>query len=85
MVWARHVDQRIQIHAVEGRCEGILLPTPRGSKGFGYDPIFVPTTANESQKTFAELTAAQKNEVSHRAQAVRMLASVINSKMKEQT
>ncbi|MDR9446658.1 MAG: non-canonical purine NTP pyrophosphatase [Balneolaceae bacterium] len=85
MVWARHVDQRIQIHAVEGRCEGVLLLTPRGSKGFGYDPIFVPTTANESQKTFAELTATQKNEVSHRAQAVRMLASVIKSKIHEQS
>lgn len=85
MVWARHVDQWIQIHAVEGRCEGVLIPTPRGSKGFGYDPIFVPNTATESQKTFAELTASQKNEVSHRAQAVQMLVSVMKSNMNEQT
>ncbi|HBD42886.1 MAG TPA: non-canonical purine NTP pyrophosphatase [Bacteroidetes bacterium] len=77
MVLARHVDQRIQIHAVEGRCEGVLVPTPRGAKGFGYDPIFVPNTPAESHKTFAELKPDQKNEVSHRARAVQMLVSVI--------
>jgi XTP/dITP diphosphohydrolase len=50
-----------------GRCHGILLEAPRGHGGFGYDPLFyVP----EEGKTFAELGAAVKNTISHRAAAM---------------
>jgi XTP/dITP diphosphohydrolase len=51
----------------EGTCEGAIIFEPRGSGGFGYDPLFVP---DGFQKTFAELTDAIKNEMSHRARAL---------------
>ena len=54
----------------EGAIEGVIVPSPRGSSGFGYDPIFQP---NGFAKTFAELSAAEKNQISHRAQALRLL------------
>ncbi len=50
----------------EGRCEGRLLAEPAGAGGFGYDPLFVP--AGES-RSFAELSEAEKNRISHRARA----------------
>jgi len=56
---------------VEGRVEGTLLRSPRGEGGFGYDPIFVPT--GESRTT-AEMTAAEKDAISHRGKALRALA-----------
>ena len=46
---------------------GRIVPTPRGSNGFGYDPIFFYSPLS---KTFAELTLAEKNRISHRAQAL---------------
>lgn len=52
--------------AVEGICPGEILPNIQGSGGFGYDPIFyVP----EYQQTFAEMTPALKNQISHRGRA----------------
>jgi XTP/dITP diphosphohydrolase len=53
-------------HNFIGRCDGRLLTTPRGSAGFGYDPIFVP---DDNHLTFAELGEAVKNGISHRARA----------------
>jgi XTP/dITP diphosphohydrolase len=57
--------------SAEGVCEGHLLSTPRGSGGFGYDPIFVPAGWDE---TMAELTPQQKDRISHRGRAFRALA-----------
>ncbi len=49
-----------------GECRGVIIDTPRGSNGFGYDPIFfIP----ELGKTMAELTLEEKNKISHRARA----------------
>jgi XTP/dITP diphosphohydrolase len=59
---------------VEGRCEGTLTRTPRGSGGFGYDPLFVVDGAD---KTMAELTEAEKNTLSHRARAFTALRPVL--------
>jgi XTP/dITP diphosphohydrolase len=57
----------------EGRIEGELVDPPRGSGGFGYDPMFVP----EGQgRTFGEMTAAEKQERSHRARALRRLLAM---------
>jgi XTP/dITP diphosphohydrolase len=56
---------------VEGRLEGSLLRAPRGSGGFGYDPIFVPS--GESRTT-AELAPQDKDAISHRGRAFRALA-----------
>ena len=54
--------------AFDGTCEGTLLQAPSGSGGFGYDPVFVPTGY---QTSFGELPATVKNEISHRAKAMR--------------
>ena len=59
----------------EGLVEGQIADQPRGSHGFGYDPIFVPTGF---QRTFGELKSAEKNQLSHRARALEKLrASLI--------
>lgn len=50
-----------------GVCEGRIISAPRGSGGFGYDPIFVPTGY---EQTFAELGPETKNQISHRARAL---------------
>ncbi|GGH83674.1 XTP/dITP diphosphohydrolase [Pullulanibacillus pueri] len=58
---------------VSGECQGIITEKPSGSSGFGYDPIFyVP----EYKKTFAEISAEEKNEISHRAQAMKKLKDI---------
>jgi XTP/dITP diphosphohydrolase len=54
----------------EGVVEGQIADQPRGSHGFGYDPIFVPTGF---QRTFGELEPAEKNQLSHRARALEKL------------
>lgn len=55
---------------VEGECKGEVLAIPRGEDGFGYDPLFyVP----EAKKTFAEMTTAEKNKISHRGKAIKKL------------
>ena len=60
----------------EGTCEGVILDTPRGSGGFGYDPVFfVPGL----DRTFAELAASDKNRMSHRAQACERLRADLMS------
>ena len=51
----------------EGRSDGRLVDTPRGARGFGYDPIFVP---QGETRTFAEMTAAEKHAISHRRRAL---------------
>lgn len=53
-------------HIFEGRIDGMLTFPPRGQHGFGYDPIFIPDGYNES---FAQIDAAEKNRISHRARA----------------
>ena len=52
---------------MEGVCAGTLASAPRGTLGFGYDPLFVPDGYTQ---TFAELDAEAKNRLSHRAQAL---------------
>jgi len=61
-------------HLVEGACEGRILVSPRGSGGFGYDPLFL---VEGHEKTMAELDDAAKNEVSHRGRAFQALRLVL--------
>ncbi len=69
------IDEDGAEHVFEARCEGRLLDERRGSGGFGYDPAFVPDdTGPEDDRTYAELSAAEKNAISHRGRAVRELA-----------
>ena len=59
----------------EARCEGRLIEEPRGEGGFGYDPAFVPdATGAGDDRTMSELSQAEKNEISHRGLAAKMLA-----------
>jgi XTP/dITP diphosphohydrolase len=59
----------------EERCDGYLIERPRGEGGFGYDPAFVPdATGPEDTRTYSELSQAEKNEISHRGRAARLLA-----------
>jgi len=60
----------------EARCEGRLIEQPRGEGGFGYDPAFVPDDSGpDDQRTMSELSQAEKNEISHRGRAARLLAA----------
>ncbi len=58
----------------EGRVDGTLVWPPRGDKGFGYDPIFVPAG---SDLTFGEMEPAEKHAMSHRADAFRKLEAAL--------
>ena len=58
----------------EGVVEGQIADRPRGSHGFGYDPIFIP---NGFQRTFGELEPAEKNQLSHRARALEKLGAFL--------
>ncbi len=58
----------------EGRVDGNLVWPPRGEKGFGYDPIFVPAGHDV---TFAEMDPAEKHAISHRADAFRKLVAAL--------
>ena len=61
--------------AAEGVVEGVIALEPRGSGGFGYDPVFAPVEADGL--TFAEMGAAAKNAMSHRARALRALLEIL--------
>lgn len=60
-----NADGRI-IQTVEGVCTGVIAEEPRGNRGFGYDPVFVPKGLNH---TFGELPEGVKRQISHRARA----------------
>lgn len=62
---------------VSGEVKGVITALPRGENGFGYDPFFF---LPELGKTMAELTAEQKNTISHRGRALRALGDVLNSR-----
>jgi len=61
----------------EGSVNGQLTTAPRGSNGFGYDPIFIP---DGYHITFAEMLPEMKNRISHRAEAVKKLAAFLSTK-----
>ncbi|MCI0632613.1 MAG: non-canonical purine NTP pyrophosphatase [Actinobacteria bacterium] len=58
----------------EGKCEGTLITEPRGDRGFGYDPVFVP---KGSARAMAELADDEKDEISHRGLALRELGRLL--------
>lgn len=62
-------------HFFEGVCEGKIMSEQKGHEGFGYDPVFVPASAD---KTFAEMSLEEKNEFSHRSKAVAGLVVFLN-------
>ncbi|HET9251816.1 MAG TPA: RdgB/HAM1 family non-canonical purine NTP pyrophosphatase [Candidatus Eisenbacteria bacterium] len=69
----RAVDDVIE---VEGVCEGRILDAPRGTQGFGYDPLFLP---DGETRTFAELSPSRKDSLSHRGRAAAVLSRVLRA------
>ncbi|GGQ46452.1 XTP/dITP diphosphohydrolase [Actinomadura coerulea] len=61
-------------HCVEGRMHGTVIREPRGTGGFGYDPIFLP---DGGTRTTAELAPEEKDAISHRGRAFRALAGIV--------
>ena len=64
-----------ELHIAKGSCEGSIARAPRGSGGFGYDPLFL--VAGQAGKAMAELSELEKNLVSHRGRAVQALRAIL--------
>ncbi len=67
------------IHQFEGEVRGRVIEAPRGTGGFGYDPVFVP---DGHDRTFAELSLAEKNTLSHRARALEKMKAYLEKREK---
>ncbi|MEX0588107.1 MAG: non-canonical purine NTP pyrophosphatase, partial [Cyanobium sp.] len=65
---------------VEGRCPGVILETPRGSGGFGYDPVFL---VPEARLTFAEMDATLKGRIGHRGRAFAQLKPMLKGLLQQ--
>jgi XTP/dITP diphosphohydrolase len=76
IAFVRSADDKQPLLAV-GTWEGVIAAAPRGTHGFGYDPLFVPLGLATSA---AELSDAEKNSASHRAQALRALLRLLEGK-----
>jgi XTP/dITP diphosphohydrolase len=68
-----HVDPGGDEQLFEGTTSGTVAPAPRGTGGFGYDPLFVPDDGPHDGRTMAELSDAEKDAISHRGRAARAL------------
>ena len=66
-----------QAHQLEGIARGEVLESKRGARGFGYDPLFLPEGLD---KSMAELTADEKNAISHRGEAIRKLVAFLKQR-----
>ena len=68
----------IPTRLVRGTCRGRIAPAPRGSNGFGYDPIFEPAAEPAGGRTLGEWSQAAKNEISHRGAAARRMRPILD-------
>lgn len=66
------------LHTFEGVCRGRIIDEERGTGGFGYDALFVP---EGETRTFAELSAEEKNAISHRGRALRAFAAFLRNRL----
>ena len=71
-IFALYIDNKL--HLFEGIIQGVIAQNPKGSNGFGYDPIFIP---DGYEQTFAEISNQEKNKISHRAKATQQLVSFL--------
>ncbi len=67
----------IPVITTRGTCRGRISTAPRGTAGFGYDPIFEPASEPPGGRTLGLWAAAEKNEISHRARAARRMAPML--------
>jgi XTP/dITP diphosphohydrolase len=65
-------------HVAVGRCTGTLAVAPRGDRGFGYDPAFLPDDVPDG-RTMAELAPEEKDAISHRGRAARALVALLTT------
>lgn len=70
------VDPEGREHTLEGKCFGRIAETPSEAAGFGYDPLFIP---DGHEKSFADLTADEKNAISHRGRALARIFDIIRA------
>ena len=70
------VNSKGEMHFVSGECVGSIAETERGDSGFGYDSIFVP--ADGDGRTFAEMSAEEKDVISHRGRALAQLPALLS-------
>lgn len=66
-------------HLFRGEVDGIIAREPHGKNGFGYDPIFIPEGGS---KSFAEMTADEKNTISHRGRAMQAFVRFLKAQLK---
>ena len=62
----------------EGRCRGVMAASRSGSRGFGYDPVFIPENG-DGVRTMADLSDQEKDRISHRGIAANLLMEHLNS------
>src|SRR6185312_5350716 len=72
------IDATGKEHQFEGSVEGVILEQGRGNNGFGYDPVFAPSE-DAASRTFAEMGAEEKHEISHRGRALRRFAEYLSA------
>ena len=70
------VNSKGEIHFVTGVCEGQIAEQERGNNGFGYDSLFIPNEGDG--RTFAEMTAEEKDALSHRGRALKQVPELLN-------
>lgn len=70
------VNSSGEMHFVSGECEGIIAHSEVGDNGFGYDSIFIP--ADGDGRTFAQMSAEEKDSLSHRSRALRQLPELLS-------
>ena len=69
------VNSKGEMHFVKGECSGVIADAERGEQGFGYDSVFVPDESDG--RTFAEMTASEKDAISHRGRALAQLPELL--------
>lgn len=72
------VEDENHVQFFEGVCAGRIAQAPRGDEGFGYDPLFIP---EGEDRTFAEMTAAEKNAISHRRRALEAFGTYLHNRL----
>ncbi|MBK6597176.1 MAG: RdgB/HAM1 family non-canonical purine NTP pyrophosphatase [Proteobacteria bacterium] len=82
IVYLRHAEDPAPLIA-EASWDGVIITSPRGTGGFGYDPVFVPRGEQQGERlTVAELPSARKNAMSHRGKALAALLTALTTQVR---